>query len=440
MKLSESYLQRFAALHPVLIDLSLGRVEALLAKLGHPERRMGAVIHVGGTNGKGSTIAFLRAMLEAAGKQVHVFTSPHLVSFHERIRLAAPGGGRLVSEDQLVAAFEHVERVNAGAPITFFEITTAAAFHLFAEHPRDVTLVEVGLGGAFDATNVFAHPAAAVIAPVSMDHKEHLGDTVEKIAATKAGIFKRGAAAIIAMQDEAPTAVLTRAAERTGARPVLVGGQDFSVHEEHGRLVYQDQDGLLDLPQPRLAGRHQHVNAATAIATVRAVFGATFPTAAIERGLATVDWPARLQRLTGRLTALAPRDAEIWLDGGHNEDGARALAAALGDLEERNPRPLVLISGMMARKDAAAILEPFRGLAQEFYAVDIPGNEKTARKAEDLAATARGLGLACAVAGDVGETLRFLASRDWLRSPRIVITGSLYLAGEVLKADDSLPK
>jgi len=439
MKLSETYLQRFSALHPVLIDLSLGRVEALLARLGHPERKLGAVIHVAGTNGKGSTIAFLRAMLEAAGKRVHVFTSPHLVSFHERIRLGAPGGGRLVSEEALVAAFEHVEQVNAGAPITFFEITTAAALHLFAENPADVTLVEVGLGGAFDATNVFAHPAAAVITPVSMDHKEHLGDTVEAIAATKAGIFKRGAPAIIAMQDAAPSAVLQRAAERIGARP-QVGGQDFSVHEEHGRLVYQDQDGLLDLPLPRLAGRHQHINAATAIATLRSVFGPQFPAGAIEKGLQTVDWPARLQRLNGRLSGLAPHNAEIWLDGGHNEDGARALAAALGDLEERAPRPLVLICGMMARKDAAAILEPFRGLAQEFYAVDIPGNEKTARKAEDLAGIARGLGLNCAVAGDVGETLRFLASRDWPRAPRIVITGSLYLAGEVLKADDSLPK
>ncbi|HRK24065.1 MAG TPA: folylpolyglutamate synthase/dihydrofolate synthase family protein [Beijerinckiaceae bacterium] len=439
MKLSEVYLQRFQALHPVLIDLSLGRIERLLARLGHPERRMGPVIHVGGTNGKGSTIAFLRAMLEAAGKRVHVFTSPHLVAFNERIRLAAPGGGQLATEEQLVAAFEHVEAVNGADPITFFEITTAAAFHLFATHPADITLVEVGLGGAFDATNVFEQPAAAVITPVSLDHKEHLGDTVEKIATTKSGIFKRGAPAIIAPQDETPSRVLQRAAERIGARP-MVGGEDFALHEEHGRLVYQDAEGLIDLPLPRLPGRHQHINAATAIATLRTVFGAGFPVAAIEKGLQQVEWPARLQHLTGQLAALTPSGAELWLDGGHNADGARALAAAMADLEERNPRPLVVVLGLMARKDADAILEPFRGLAQEFYAVDIPGNEKTARKADDLAILARDLGLPCAVAGDVAQTLRFLSQRSWPRPPRILIAGSLYLAGEVLKADGSLPK
>lgn len=438
MKLSETYLARFQALHPVLIDLSLGRVERLLAKLGHPERRLNRVIHVGGTNGKGSTIAFMRAMLEADGKLVHVFTSPHLVAFNERIRIGAPGGGRLASEEQLVAAFEHVERVNAGDPITFFEITTAAAMHLFAEHPADATLIEVGLGGAFDATNVFRQPAAAVIAPVSMDHREHLGDTVEKIARTKAGIFKRGAPAIIAMQEAEPSRVLEDCALSAGARP-MIGGQDFSIHEEHGRLVYQDEHGLIDLPLPRLPGRHQHVNAGTAIAALRSVFGPGFAVSAIEKGLTSVDWPARLQRLTGALTQNAPANAEIWLDGGHNEDGARALAAAIGEIEERSPRPLVMILGLMARKDARAILEPFRGLAQEFYTVDIP-DSKLARPATDLAEEARRLGLPAATAGTVGQTLAFLAARDWPRPPRILIAGSLYLAGEVLKADGSLPR
>jgi len=438
MKLSETYLQRFQALHPVLIDLSLGRIERLLAQLGNPEERMGAVIHVGGTNGKGSTIAFLRAMLEAEGKAVHAFTSPHLVAFNERIRLAAPGGGKLAREDQLVAAFEHVEKVNAGEPITFFEITTAAAFHLFATHPADVTLVEVGLGGAFDATNVFRRPAATVVTPVSMDHKEHLGDTVEKIAATKAGIFKRGAPAIIAPQATSPSEVLEQAARAVRARPI-VGGQDFTIHEEHGRLVFQDLDGLIDLPLPRLAGRHQHVNAATAIATLRAVFGADFPVAAIEKGLLNVEWPARMQRLSGALAKLTPEGAELWLDGGHNADGARALAATMAEIEERNARPLLVIIGLMARKEVEAVIEPFRGLAQEFYAVDIPGSEKTARKAEDLAELIRCSGLPAAVAGDVPATLRFIAARPWPKPPRILIAGSLYLAGEVLKADGSLP-
>ena len=438
MKLSESYLQRFQALHPVLIDLSLGRIERLLAALGHPERQMPTVIHVGGTNGKGSTIAFLRAMLEAEGKIVHAFTSPHLVAFNERIRIGAPGGGRLASEAQLVAAFEHVEAVNDGAPITFFEITAAAAFHLFATHPADVTLVEVGLGGAFDATNVFRHPAATVITPVSMDHREHLGETVEAIATTKAGIFKRGAPAIIAPQEDRPSRLLETLAHTAGAR-AIVGGQDFTVHEEHGRLVFQDGDGLIDLGCPRLPGRHQHINAGTAIATLRAVFGPGFSVAALEKGLQTVDWPARMQRLTGALTGLAPAGSELWLDGGHNADGARVLAATVGEMEERAPRPLVLILGLMARKDATAILEPFRGLAQEFYAVDIPDN-RLARPATDLAALARGLGLNAATAGSVAETLRFLAARDWVKPPRILIAGSLYLAGEVLKADGSLPK
>lgn len=438
MKPSEAYLARFAALHPTLIDLSLGRIKALLAKLGHPERRMPKVIHVGGTNGKGSTIAFLRAMLEATGQRVHVFTSPHLVSFHERIRLGAPGGGILVSEDQLVAAFEHVEQVNAGAPITFFEITTAAAFWLFAENPADVTLIEVGLGGAFDATNVFDRPAATITTPVSMDHREHLGDTVEKIAETKAGILRRGVPAIIAPQDLTPSMVLQRIAEKTGARAVI-GGQDFSIHEEQGRLIYQDEAGLIDLPLPRLRGRHQHVNAGTAIAALRAVFGPGFPTEAIEKGLATVEWPARLQRLGGTLKSLAPAEAELWLDGGHNEDGARVLAEAISELEDRQPRPLILIIGMMARKDARAILEPFRSLAQEIYAVDIP-DTPMARPAGELAQTAREMGLNAACAGTVTETLRFLGARFWPVAPRILIAGSLYLAGEVLKADGTLPR
>ncbi|MCA0424879.1 MAG: bifunctional folylpolyglutamate synthase/dihydrofolate synthase [Proteobacteria bacterium] len=437
MKLSETYLHRFQALHPVLIDLSLGRVERLLAKLGHPEERMARVIHVGGTNGKGSTIAFLRAMLEADGQRVHCFTSPHLVSFHERIRLAAPGGGRLVSEEQLVAAFEHVEAVNSGDPVTFFEITTAAAFHLFAETPHDVCLIEVGLGGAFDATNVFKRPAATVHAPISMDHREHLGDSVEKIARTKAGIMRRGVPAIIAAQADEASHILQREAERVGAR-AFVGGQDFGVHEENGRLVYQDDQGLIDLPLPRLRGRHQHGNAGTAIAALRTVFGPGFAAAAIEKGLLNAEWPARLQRLTGNLAGLAPQGADLWLDGGHNEDGARVLAEAIGEIEERDPRPLVLIIGLMARKDTRAILEPFRGLAQEIYAVDID-ETPAARPAADIATTARTMGLVAATAGNVSETLRFLAARDWTAAPRILIAGSLYLAGEVLKADGSLP-
>ena len=438
MRLSDAYIKRLATLHPMLIDLTLGRVERLLEKLGHPEQRMGQVIHVAGTNGKGSTIAFLRAMLEADGKRVHVYTSPHLVHFHERIRLGAPGGGKFVSEDALVAAFDHVEQVNAGEPITLFEITTVAAFHLFASIPADVTLVEVGLGGTGDATNVFKRPCATVVTPVSMDHREFLGDTVEKIATQKAGIFRKGVSAIIAPQSAATSAVLQKEGERIGAT-LMVGGQDFAIHEEHGRLVYQDEHGLMELPLPRLKGRQQHTTAATAIATVRTVFGPQFPAAAIEKGLTSVEWPARMQRLTGKLAALAPVESELWLDGGHNVDGARAVAAAIGDLEERHARPLILVLGLMARKDAPAFLETFRGLAQEIYCVDLPG-EPLGRSATDLAGIARGRGMPAACAGDLNDTMVFLASRTWPVAPRILIAGSLYLAGEVLSLDGALPR
>ncbi|OYU48501.1 MAG: bifunctional folylpolyglutamate synthase/dihydrofolate synthase [Rhizobiales bacterium PAR1] len=434
---SDGYLARFAQLHPRLIDLSLGRMERLLAALGHPERKLPPVIHVAGTNGKGSTIAFMRAMLEAAGALVHTYTSPHLVRFHERIRLAAPGGGKLVTEDALVEAFERIETVNAGEPITFFEITTVVAFDLFARHPADYVLLEVGLGGRLDTTNVIEHPIASVITPVSMDHREFLGDTLEKIAFEKAGILKRGTPAILAEMDQAALDVCLHEA---GKRDVtaLVGGQDFQAFEERGRMVFQSEDTFLDLPLPRLAGRHQILNAATAIATLLKVAPERMNQKAIEAGLLSAEWPARFQRLTGKLTKLAPEGAELWLDGGHNADGARVLAEALSALEERSPRPLVLIAGTMARKNAEEILRPFIGLAQEFLAVPVPG--EGTRPPDELAAVARKLGMPAAQAGSVEDSLRYLGARTWSEQPRIVITGSLYLAGDVLQADGSLPK
>ena len=389
---SDALMARFLALHPKLIDLSLGRLERLLGALGEPHRRLPPVIHVAGTNGKGSTVAFMRAILEAAGLSVHVYTSPHLVRFHERIRLGQPGGGRLVTEAALVDAFRRCEEVNAGAPITVFEITTAAAFLLFSEHPAHVLLLEVGLGGRFDATNVIDKPLAAVVTPVSMDHSEYLGDTVAQIAGEKAGIFKRGAPCVIALQehDEA-LRVLERQAARTGAT-VMVGGQDFHVHEEQGRLVYQDDDGLLDLPLPRLPGRHQYVNAGTAIAALRAAGFGRLPAKAYEAGLSGADWPARLQRLSrGRLAALLPSDAELWLDGGHNPDGGKVLAAAMGDFEERRARPLVMVVGMLGTKDSAGFLEPFAGMAQEVLAVPMQ-SQTAARPATEVARIARSSG------------------------------------------------
>lgn len=433
MRNSEAFLARFLALHPKLIDLSLGRTERLLAAMGNPEARLPPVIHVAGTNGKGSTIAFMRAILEAAGKRVHVYTSPHLVRFHERIRLA----GRLVSEDALVEAFERVEHANAGEPITFFEITTAVAFDLFVREPADVVLLEVGLGGRFDSTNVIRNPAASVITPISMDHREFLGDTIEKIAFEKAGIIKRGSPLILADQNEAAAAICLDVASRLGVE-TLVGGQDFQAFEERGRLVYQDENALLDLPLPRLPGRHQHGNAATAIAALRHVFDNAIPHSAMEAGMQNVEWPARFQRLTGALTTFAPQGAEIWLDGAHNADGAFALAETITMLEERSPRPLVLLMATMARKNPAEILSPFKGITQEFYAIRM--DQEGARAPDDMAEHARRQGLPAAVAGTVEETLAFLAARHWETPPRIVIGGSLYLAGEVLQADGSLPK
>ncbi|MBM6594122.1 bifunctional folylpolyglutamate synthase/dihydrofolate synthase [Microvirga pudoricolor] len=441
MDSSDALIARFLALHPKTIDLSLGRIQRLLGQLGHPERRLPPVMHVAGTNGKGSTIAFMRAILESAGLAVHVYTSPHLVRFHERIRLGRIGGGHYVTEDRLVEAFRRCEAVNAGAPITVFEITTAAALLIFAEEPADVLLLEVGLGGRFDATNVIDHPAASVIASIGLDHAEYLGTTLEGIAREKAGIFKRGCPAVIAPQDyRAADEVLRAEAERVGASPVLVGAQDFSVHEEGGRLVYQDEDGLLDLPLPRLVGRHQFINAGTAVAALRAAGFKGFEAAAFENGLRTAEWPGRLQRIVkGRLSEIAPKDCELWLDGGHNPDGGRVLAAAMAERGERSDAPLVIIAGMLGTKDSEAFFKNFSGLAREVIAVPIAG-QIAARPAEEVAAIAASVGLTTRVQPSVASALASLHDYVWPHPPRVLICGSLYLAGEVLAANGTLPQ
>jgi dihydrofolate synthase/folylpolyglutamate synthase len=440
MESSDALIARFLALHPKTIDLSLGRIERLLDQLGNPQRRLPPVIHVAGTNGKGSTIAFMRAILESAGLAVHVYTSPHLVRFHERIRLGSLGGGRFVDEERLVEAFRRCEAVNAGAPITVFEITTAAAFLLFAETRADALLLEVGLGGRFDATNVIDQPAAAVVTSIGYDHAEYLGDTLEKISREKAGVFKRGCPAVIAPQDyEVADAVLRTWAERIGAQPLLVGNQDFSVQEEGGRLVYQDEDALLDLPRPRLVGRHQFTNAGTAIAALRAAGFGSLETAAFERGLSRAEWPGRLQRLTkGRLPALAPAGAELWLDGGHNVDGGRVLAAAMADLGERSDAPLVIIVGMLGTKDSEGFFRNFAGLAREAIAVPISG-QVAARPPAEVASIAQRVGLTTSTAPSIEAAVASLNDYVWDRPPRVLICGSLYLAGEVLAANGTLP-
>lgn len=435
----DSILTRLLALHPKRIDLSLDRVERLLAALDHPERKLPPVIHIAGTNGKGSTTAFLRAILEAAGLRVHVYTSPHLVNFNERFRLGAIGEGKLVSDAELSAALEECERANGGLPITVFEMTTVAGFLLFSRHPADVLLLEVGLGGRLDATNVIDAPLASIITPVSIDHTDFLGDTIEKIAAEKAGIIKAGAPVVVAAQNRDALGVIERQAARLKA-PVIIAGENWTATEERGRLVYQDDNGLLDLPAPKLYGRHQFENAGLAIAALRAIPQLKIPPSAYEAGMTKADWPARLHRLSaGRLVDLTPPGSELWLDGGHNPDGGRAIAAALADLEERVSRPLVLIVGMLATKDFAGFLNNFSGLARRLIAVPVPGAEK-GLGAEVVAEAARALDIPAASRGNLDEALDAVRKLDLEPPPRILITGSLYLAGDVLRENGTPPQ
>ncbi len=412
---------RLSALHPKLIDLSLDRMWRMLAALGSPHRELPPVIHVAGTNGKGSTVAFMRAILEAAGLAVHVYTSPHLVRFNERFRIGAVGEGRLVTDEELVAVLTECEHANAGAPITVFEITTAAAMVLFARNRADVLLLEVGLGGRLDATNVIERPLAAVITPVSLDHAEHLGGTVGEIAVEKAGILKRGVPAIVAAQPREALAAIERQAGRVKAAPIRIAGEDWTATEERGRLVYQDDAGLLDLPAPRLYGRHQFENAGVAIAALRSVSTLELPPAAFEAGIAKAEWPARMQRLShGHLAALCPPGGELWLDGGHNADGGRAVANALADLEERVSRPLVLVVGMLASKDCESFLKNFTGLARRVVAVPIPQQEKSLA-AEAIAEIARNVGIPAHERGGRGGGARCnrpLRARSAATDPR----------------------
>ena len=424
---------RLLALHPKLIDLSLDRMWRLLERLGHPERRLPPVIHVAGTNGKGSTVAFMRAILEAAGQRVHVYTSPHLVRFNERIRLA----GTLVDDARLTGALARAEEANGGEPITFFEITTAAALLLFSETPADILLLEVGLGGRLDATNVVDTPLVSVITPVSIDHVDFLGETVAEIAGEKAGILKRGVPAVLGHQPREALRAIERQAARLGV-PLSVMGEHYQAHEEGGRLVVADEAGLMDLPRPRLVGPHQIVNAGLAVEALR-VANLGLPAHAFEEGMRAAQWPARLQRLgPGPLTERAPEGVDIWLDGGHNAAGGQALAAALADLEDRVSRPLVLIVGMLGNKDADAFLAPFAGLARELIAVPVPGEHKGAAP-EALAEAARAHGLDASTAPSVAAALEGLTEFPVGSAPRVLIAGSLYLAGAVLGENGALP-
>jgi len=429
---SDAVLKRLLALHPKKIDLALDRILRLLHELGDPHLKLPPVIHVAGTNGKGSCCAFLRAMLEAQGLRVHTHTSPHLVHFHERIRL----NGKLISEEALVSLLEEVEAVNNGREITFFEITGAAMFLAFARQPADAVVLEVGLGGKYDATNVVPNPVMTVIQPVGMDHREFLGDDLGGIAAEKAGIIKKGSPLVLGPQTPVPHKVILQQADRLGV-PVFEFGQDFASRQEHGRMVYEDQEGLLDLPLPKLVGRHQIENAGVAIAALRHAGRNWGRDDAVEAGLSTVDWPARLQRLhKGPLIDTAPKGAEIWLDGGHNPHGAEALSRAIADLEEHGERPLYMICGMLANKDVQGYLQAFNGLVRQVVTVAIPG-EVGSMGAGALYDAARRVGLDAAPAEDLDDAM--LQVHAWSRldeneaPPRILICGSLYLAGVVLR-------
>ena len=421
MSRAEAIVERLHALHPKLIDLSLGRMERALAALGHPERRLPPVVHVAGTNGKGSTCAFLRAIAEAAGLRVHVFTSPHLVHFHERVRLA----GSLVSDADLTAALEEAEARNAGEPITVFEITTAAAFLLFSRVPADLLVLEVGLGGRLDATNVVERPAATAITSVSMDHMDFLGDTLGAIAAEKAGIIKPGVPCATGAQAPEAAAAIARIAADRGA-PLLARGRDWRCVLGADGMHYADARGALDLPPPALPGPHQAENAGIAIAALRAWNPAWLTDLAIARGVASAQWPARMQRLHGALAGSLPAGFELWLDGGHNAGAGEALAAHLPSWRDR---PLHIVVGMKKGKASEAFLRPLIPFATSLHAVAEPG-QHLAMPVEDIIAASGGM---AQPGPTVAEALAKIA-RD--QPPgRVLVCGSLYLAGEVLKAE-----
>ncbi|MEM9475583.1 MAG: folylpolyglutamate synthase/dihydrofolate synthase family protein [Pseudomonadota bacterium] len=416
---SDIILQRLMSLHPKIIDLTLDRMWRILDALDHPEQRLPPVIHIAGTNGKGSTLAMLRAGIEGAGQTCHAYTSPHLARFHERIYLA----GETIGEPHLASLLDACEQANDGAPITYFEITTAAALQAFAQTPADWTLLEVGLGGRLDATNVIERPAICAITPVDMDHQQFLGESLPEIASEKAGILKRAIPCVVSRQNDAALEVIETQAARVGA-PLLVYGQHWHVAQERGRLVYQDERGLLDLPLPNLIGRHQIDNAGTALAALRHL---RFDEAACEAAVTQAIWPARMQRLKQGPLVTRADTAELWLDGGHNPAAGRATGAALANLPTR---PTHVIAGLLRTKDAQGYFEGLIGQVETVHAVSIPGETATL-SAEDTAAAAQAAGLVATPATSLEAAIDDIIAT--VPNARILICGSLYLAGYVLR-------
>ncbi len=416
---SDVILERMVALHPKVMDLVLDRVWRLLAAVGNPQDRLPPVIHIAGTNGKGSTQAMIRAGLEQSGARVHAYTSPHLARFHERIRLA----GEFISEDALTEVLDRCYAANGGEPITYFEITTVAGLLAFAETTADYTLLEVGLGGRLDATNVVAKPALTVITPVDLDHQQYLGETLPEIAGEKAGIIKREVPCVVGPQHDAALEVIEEQAARLGA-PLLAYGQHWHVTTERGRLAYQDERGLLDLPLPNLPGPHQIMNAGAAIAALRALGQ---DEVACEAAVTRAYWPARMERLTKGVLVDLAAPAELWLDGGHNPAAGHALAATL---KEQPKRPTHLICGMLNTKDIAGYMAPLAAVADSLHAVSIPGEANTI-PADKTAEVAASVGLAATTASSVRDAITAITKKS--PNARILICGSLYLAGHVMR-------
>ena len=425
-------LARLARLHPKKIDLSLGRLQRLLATLGSPQDQLPPAIHVAGTNGKGSTCAMLAEMARANGERVHVYTSPHLVHFNERILLDS----RPVDDRTLIEAFARCEAANFGEPITFFEITTAAAFLLFSEHPADRLILEVGLGGRFDATNALSKPALSVITPISLDHQDFLGDDLLGIAREKAGIMKFGVPVVIGNQDAAVSEVLQEEAQRVGA-PTFVWGQDYRAYPQHGRLVYEDETRVWDMPPPALIGPHQILNSGAAAACGAVL---QWPEHAVAGGISKANWPGRLQNIQGGPLGEIAReaDAELWLDGGHNVAAAASLSHALADMDERDDRPLVVIAGFSPKKDVKAWCSHFEGLARRLIAVEFNSGRGGSQPADEVAAASRAAGLPSETATGLIQAMKNAAREH--PAPRILIGGSLYLVGEALALGGDPPQ